>query len=41
VSRLADKHFVIFVYTFGTRDYGLEVCSHIDPAERYLKVVSL
>jgi hypothetical protein len=40
LTRHADKYFVIFVYTFGTRDYGLEVCNGIDPDQRYLKVVS-
>jgi len=31
--------FAIFVYTFGTRDYGLEVLANIDPEQKYLKVI--
>lgn len=32
-----DQSFAIFVYTFGTRIYGLEVIHNIDPEEKILK----
>jgi len=32
-----DQHFVIFVYTFGTRRYALEVIDKLDPEEKILK----
>lgn len=32
-----DESFAIFVYTFGTRSYGLEVIHNIDPEQKILK----
>jgi hypothetical protein len=33
-----DQIFAIFVYTFGTRNYGLEIIEGIDPEQKILKV---
>lgn len=38
LTRELNENFAIFVYTFGTRSYGLEVIHQIDPEEKYLKV---
>lgn len=36
-----DECFAIFVYTFGTRSYGLEVIHNIDPEQKILKASRL
>lgn len=33
-----DDIFAVFVYTFGTRNYGLEIIEAIDPEQNILKV---
>lgn len=38
MTRKLNENFAIFVYTFGTRSYGLEVIHNIDPQEKILKV---
>lgn len=36
-----SEFFTIFVYTFGTRDYALEIIENIDPEEKILKKARL